>query len=82
MRMCGEFIFEPAGDPLHFHAEYIIMCEDNQRRFTETHLRSQCRLATTLKKTLLVASLDDKTGNVNYRRITRPQMEDCEESNK
>ena len=48
------------------------MCEDSEHKFSDTLLLSQCRLATTLKKTLLVAAIDERTEKLLYRRIYRP----------
>ena len=53
------------GDPRHFHAEFIIMCLDKDYPFND-YIVSQCRLAMTVKKTLLIAKIDEETDKLMY----------------
>ncbi|CAG7823335.1 unnamed protein product [Allacma fusca] len=66
----GDFIAYK-GDPLNYHAEFIIMCEDTSRKFTDIHIISQCRLAIALKKKLLIATLKSETDELVYRLVSR-----------
>jgi len=60
------FILFMAGDPQQFHSRFIIMCQDDNRRFPELHIKSQLRLANTVKKTLLIACFKQGTETLVY----------------
>jgi len=55
------------GDPANYHAEYIIICEEKDRKLPWTLMATQERLTQSVKKTLLIASLDEDLDVLKYR---------------
>lgn len=54
----GDFLVYP-GDPQRFHAHYIAVCLPYQRSLSPLEVVSYGRLGTTVKKTILLCSLND-----------------------
>lgn len=66
LKFGGDFLAYP-GHPTETHAEFIIVCHDSSRCAEPPYINSQIRLATTVKKTLLLALLDNKKNSVKYK---------------
>ena len=66
----GDFLAYP-GDPLMFHAKYIIVCcdmsEDEIKSMPEADLVAKSRLAVTVKKTMLFAYIKDE--KIKYKAV-------------
>jgi len=61
----GDFLAYP-GDPSEYHAEFIIICPDQSTALNEACFASQCRLAHTVRKTLLIAEIEEETKQLIY----------------
>ena len=67
----GDFLAYP-GDPIQFHAKYVVICQDSPEKCSETDLTTRSRLATSTKKTVIFASLKSSgqdTQKVKYQAI-------------
>ena len=66
----GDFLAYP-GDPLMFHAKYIVVCcdmsEDEIKSMSEADLVAKSRLAVTVKKTMLFAYNKDE--KIKYKAV-------------
>lgn len=63
----GTFLVYP-GDPMKFHAQYIVLCRDQDQPMTGTELAAICRLGTSVRKSIVLATLDNE-GEINYQTI-------------
>ncbi|KAF4516379.1 hypothetical protein B566_EDAN008502 [Ephemera danica] len=63
----GTFLVYP-GDPMKFHAQYIVLCRDQDQPMTGTELAAICRLGTSVRKSIVLATLDAE-GEINYQTI-------------
>jgi len=55
----GEFLVYP-GSPSQYHSQFILACTEESRSFTFKELVTFSRMATTVKKTYVIAMLVDK----------------------
>ncbi len=55
----GEFLVYP-GPPSQYHSQFILNCTEESRSFTFKELVAFSRMATTVKKTYVIAMLVDK----------------------
>lgn len=65
LKFGGDFLAYP-GDPMDFHSQFVIVCHDKNRGNAPPYIHKQVRLASTVRKVLLVAYLDDQTDEVKY----------------
>lgn len=71
----GDYLVYP-GDPIQFHAKYIVVCCDNHDVYTEEKdLVAKSRLGTNVKKTVLLASYDNHENKVKYKAIKWTQKD-------
>jgi len=62
----GDFLAYP-GDPSEYHSEFIIICPDKPAAaLNEVCFASQCRLAQTVRKTLLIAMIEEDAEQLIY----------------
>ena len=55
------------GDPVAFHAQFVVICSNKDRTdYSETELVRISRLGTTVKKTVLLASLNHDSSSIKY----------------
>lgn len=61
------------GDPVLFHAAYIVICQVrkslDEEKLSEKLLVARCRLGTAVKKTILLASFDRTKSGTNENKI-------------
>ena len=62
----GDFLAYP-GDPILFHAKYVIICCDNPNDINEKDLVARSRLGTAVKKIVLLASFQSE--KIVYKAI-------------
>ena len=62
----GDFLVYP-GDPIQFHAKYVVICQDSPEQSSEIDLTARSRLATSTKKTVIFASL--KSSKITYQAV-------------
>ena len=55
----GEFLVYP-GSPSQYHSQFILACTEESRKFTFKEFVTFSRMATTVKKTYVIAMLVDK----------------------
>lgn len=75
LKFGGDFLAYP-DDPIRCHSEFIILCHDASRGTLPPCIGSLTRLANTVKKKLLVATLDEKNDSVKYRLMNTIKMQD------
>lgn len=63
----GDFLAYP-GDPIQFHAKYVVICCDTIDNMSERDLVAKSRLGTNVKKTVLLAFLDSNQ-TVRYKSL-------------
>ncbi|XP_076456632.1 tRNA-splicing endonuclease subunit Sen34-like [Babylonia areolata] len=63
----GDFLAYP-GDPSRFHSFYIVMCVEQDRQLPALDLVAMGRLGATVRKTVLIASLDSES-SVQYTSL-------------
>ena len=70
----GDFLAYP-GDPIMFHAKYIVICSDETEieGISETELVAKSRLATSVKKTVLLAFM--KADKIKYKSVKWTERE-------
>ena len=65
----GDFLVYP-GDPIQFHAKYVVICQDAPEQSSEIDLTTRSRLATSTKKTVIFASLKSSNGDeIKYQAV-------------
>jgi tRNA-splicing endonuclease subunit Sen34 len=72
MKFGGDFLAYP-GDPMVHHAEFIIVCEDIDKKIHTTHIIAHARLASIVKKTFLIAFID-ATDTLKYKPVSVPYL--------
>lgn len=71
----GDYLVYP-GDPIQFHAKYIVICCENDEIYTdEKDLVAKSRLGTSVKKTVLLATYDKDENKVKYKAIKWTQKD-------
>ena len=65
----GDYLAYP-GDPVRYHAHYVVMVLAEQASIAPHDLVSIGRLAVTVKKTPVYASVDPSTGRPFYTSVT------------
>ena len=60
----GDFLVYP-GDPLRYHSKFIVVAMDTKEKMTSQQLVVYGRLGSSVKKTVVLGSVDDKR-DVNY----------------
>ncbi|ODM93844.1 tRNA-splicing endonuclease subunit Sen34 [Orchesella cincta] len=73
LKFGGDFLAYP-GDPNATHSEFIIVCHDNSRSINPPYIHSQIRLATTVKKILLLATFDESKEKLKYKVMNSLQL--------
>ncbi|XP_046439904.1 tRNA-splicing endonuclease subunit Sen34-like [Daphnia pulex] len=63
----GDYLVYP-GDPLKFHSHFIAVCVEEHQMLTPWFLIQKGRLGTSVKKTVLMCSLDEND-KVNYQSV-------------
>ncbi|XP_059473283.1 tRNA-splicing endonuclease subunit Sen34 [Neocloeon triangulifer] len=58
----GDFLVYP-GDPLKFHAQYIVTCRLPEESIPALELIALCRVGTSVKKAVILATFDTDDGN-------------------
>ncbi|XP_067933938.1 tRNA-splicing endonuclease subunit Sen34-like [Watersipora subatra] len=64
----GDFLVYP-GDPMLFHAKFIAICEQQESPLQPTDAVQMARLASNVKKTVLLCKADITTGQVMYTKL-------------
>ena len=61
------------GDPVLFHAAYIVICQArkslDEEKLSKKLLVARCRLGTAVKKTILLTSFDKTKSGTNENKI-------------
>ncbi|XP_066994386.2 tRNA-splicing endonuclease subunit Sen34 [Anabrus simplex] len=64
----GDFLAYP-GDPVKFHAQFLVVCIQKDSPITPAQLVAYGRLGTSVRKTVLLASLSTKGEKVIYQSL-------------
>lgn len=64
----GDFLVYP-GDPVKFHAKFLVICIENESEIPLTELVALGRLGTSVRKTILLASVSKKESTVVYQSL-------------
>ncbi|XP_047354583.1 tRNA-splicing endonuclease subunit Sen34 isoform X1 [Vespa velutina] len=62
----GDFLVYP-GDPIMFHSQFIIQCKSRNEEIPITELIGQCRIASHVRKTQILATFSEGGKSVNYQ---------------
>jgi len=68
LKFGGDFLAYP-DDPCRSHSEFIIVCHDPARSRKPLYIQGQIRLATTVKKILLLATFNEKRNTIKYKAL-------------
>lgn len=64
--VCYHFLL---GDPDLYHAQYIAVCRVKWDNMTDTEVVQMARLASNVKKTVLICTVDLETEEVSYYKL-------------
>nr|KAF7417345.1 hypothetical protein H0235_011876 [Vespula pensylvanica] len=62
----GDFLVYP-GDPIMFHSQFIIQCKNRNEEIPITELIGQCRIASNVRKTQILATFSEDGKSVKYQ---------------
>ena len=62
----GDFLIYP-GDPIMFHAQFIVHCQDRSEELSVNDLISVCRVGSNVRKTQVFASFSTEGETINYQ---------------
>ncbi|KAL2714349.1 centromere-associated protein E-like isoform X6 [Vespula squamosa] len=62
----GDFLVYP-GDPIMFHSQFIIQCKNRNEEIPITELIGQCRIASHVRKTQILATFSEDGKSVKYQ---------------
>jgi tRNA-splicing endonuclease subunit Sen34 len=57
------------GDPIKFHAQFLVICTDKNEALSATDLVALGRLGTSVRKTVVLSSLSDDGNSVMYQSL-------------
>jgi tRNA-splicing endonuclease subunit Sen34 len=57
------------GDPIKFHAQFLVICADSNEALPATDLVALGRLGTSVRKTVVLSSLSDDGNIVMYQSL-------------
>lgn len=61
----GDFLAYP-GDPIMFHSQFIVQCRNKTEEISIAELIGCCRVASHVRKTLVLAALSEDGENIRY----------------
>ncbi|PNF37704.1 tRNA-splicing endonuclease subunit Sen34 [Cryptotermes secundus] len=64
----ADFLVYP-GDPIKFHAQFLVVCTDSNEALPATDLVALGRLGTSVRKTVVLSSLSDDGNTVLYQSL-------------
>ncbi|XP_075223089.1 tRNA splicing endonuclease subunit 34 [Lycorma delicatula] len=68
----GDFLVYP-GDPVKFHAQFIVVCLDMQTKLTASDIITYGRLGSSTRKTVAIASLE-RNSSITYQSLSWAEM--------
>jgi tRNA-splicing endonuclease subunit Sen34 len=65
--LINSFLFP--GDPVKFHAKFLVICTERSEALSATDLVALGRLGTSVRKTVVLSSLSDDGNTVMYQSL-------------
>jgi tRNA-splicing endonuclease subunit Sen34 len=57
------------GDPIKFHAQFLVVCIESNETLPATDLVALGRLGTSVRKTVILSSLSDDGNSIMYQSL-------------